>query len=337
MPTRRRVIQGAATGAALLALRASGTAGTPRLKLGGGVNLAGAEFNGGKTRLNFDYTYPDKDSIDYFVRKGMTLFRIPFLADRLLRPGPQGLMPTPDMDVLREVVNHMRLREVKVILDMHQYGAAQNGKLIGREDEGTKVFAESWTAIASRFKDQPHVIIGLMNEPNRQSATEWLSGANVAIAAIRRAGSKQLILVPGSYWDGAHSWTTTDNGIVMLGVQDPGQNFAYEVHTYLDADNSGTHPEIVRGAGASRLTAFAEWCRQNKARAVLGEFGWADRPEAHAEGEALLAALTASPDVWWGWTYWAAGSWWGDYMYSVHPKDGKDRAQMKVLQKYLPA
>lgn len=334
MPTRRQVVRSAATGAVLLALPQRAGAAS-RLAFGGGVNLAGGEFNPGKTRLNFDYVYPDTASIDYFVRKGMTLFRVPFLADRLMRPGPQGLMPTPDLDVLREVVNHMRLRNVRVILDMHQYGTAQNGKLIGRDEEATRLFADSWAAIAARFKDQPHVIIGLMNEPNKQSASEWLAGANVAIAAIRKSGAKQLILVPGSYWDGAQSWTTTDNGVVMLGVQDPGKNVAYEVHCYLDGDGSGTHPEVTKGAGATRLSAFTDWCRQNKVRAVLGEFGWADRPEAHAEGEALLAAMNARPDVWAGWTYWAAGPWWGEYMYSVHPKDGKDRAQLQVLQKAL--
>ena len=60
-----------------------------------------------------------------------------------------------------------------------------------------------------------------MNEPHDQSASAWLGSANAAIAAIRNAGAMQEILVPGSYWDGAGSWTTTDNATVIgTGVQD---------------------------------------------------------------------------------------------------------------------
>ena len=61
-----------------------------------------------------------------------------------------------------------------------------------------------------------------MNEPHEQSASAWLGSANAAIAAIRNAGAMQEILVPGSYWDGAWSWTTTDNATVIgTGVQEP--------------------------------------------------------------------------------------------------------------------
>ena len=38
-------------------------------------------------------------------------------------------------------------------------------------------------------------------------------------------------------------------------------------------------------------------------------------------------------DVWLGWTYWAAGAWWGDYPMSVEPKNGADRGQMIVLKR----
>ncbi|HIB99683.1 TPA: glycoside hydrolase family 5 protein, partial [Candidatus Poribacteria bacterium] len=40
-------------------------------------------------------------------------------------------------------------------------------------------------------------------------------------------------------------------------------------------------------------------------------------------------------DVWLGWTYWAAGPWWGDYMFSIEPKIGEDRPQMVILEKHI--
>ena len=216
---------------------------------------------------------------------------------------------------------------------MHDYGANKKG-LIGRDADATAEFTESWRLIAARYKSAPNVIFGLMNEPNKQSATEWLVGANAAIAAIRDTGANQLILVPGSYWDGAWRWTSTDNGKVMLGVQDPRQNYAFEVHQYFDSDGSGTSADVVPGSGAKRLEAFTSWARTNKKRGFLGEFGWARTDEAAREGEAALAYMGENRDVWLGWAYWSGGPWWGDYMYTSEPKDGQDRPQMKLLERY---
>ena len=50
-----------------------------------GVNLAGAEF--GENNLlgtyNQHYTYPTRAAVDYFVDKGMNVFRLPFRWERL--------------------------------------------------------------------------------------------------------------------------------------------------------------------------------------------------------------------------------------------------------------
>jgi endoglucanase len=121
----------------------------------------------------------------------------------------------------------------------------------------------------------------------------------------------------------------------MTGVADPINNFAIEVHQYLDWDSSGTSPHVISGAGRSRLVAFTEWARENGLRAVLGEIGWADNPRAHAEGEEALAYMSENRDVWIGFTYWAGGPWWGDYIFSIAPQDGEDRPQMKIIERYL--
>ena len=38
--------------------------------------------------------------------------------------------------------------------------------------------------------------------------------------------------------------------------------------------------------------------------------------------------------MWQGGTYWAAGPWWGNYMYSAEPVDGQDTPQMKTIEQY---
>ena len=301
-----------------------------------GINLPSGSFNPSGSRIEFDYTYPKEANIDYYTSKGANVIRLSFIADRVVTVDEAGrLIPTTDLEILSNLIDYARSKGVSVILDMHDYGATRTGKLIGRDPGSVEEFAATWEAIAREVTDKPNVIFGLMNEPNRQSAAEWLKGANAAIASIRRVGARQLVLVPGSYWDSANTWTISDNADVMLGVQDPADNFAFEVHQYLDSDNSGTHASAVPGAGASRLAAFTEWARQHNVRGFLGEFGWAANDPAQKEGHDLLCSIRLKQDAWLGWTYWAGGPWWGDYMFSVEPRDGVDRPQMSVLFEFL--
>jgi endoglucanase len=240
-----------------------------------GVNLAVGEFNeeaknGGK--LWTDYGYPDAAEIDYYAGKGFRLVRIPFLAKRVLSAKHK---PTADMDVLLKLIDHADHRRMTVVLDMHDYGMSRSGKLIGRDAGATLEFAACWAAIAEQIKDKRNVVLGLMNEPHDQTASEWLSGANAAISTIRLAGAGQLLLVSGSYWDGAWKWTEEDNHTVMLGVIDPLDNYAYEAHQYFDAEGSG-NPEnpVIAGSGASRPKPFTEWLRANGKKGFIGEFGF---------------------------------------------------------------
>jgi len=49
-----------------------------------GVSLAGAEFGSNLPgEYGTDYIYPIKDEVDYFTSKGMNIFRLPFLWERL--------------------------------------------------------------------------------------------------------------------------------------------------------------------------------------------------------------------------------------------------------------
>lgn len=322
------LLVGLATSAAAAA---SGIAGDGATGWMVGVNLSGGELNPGKARLGTDYIYPTTAELDYFASKGLRTFRVPVLSERLVEAPHRatGAM-AKDWEQLTALIAHAAILHGTVIVDLHQYGSMPSG-LVGRDDAATADFAAAWGALAARLSDRPNVIFGLMNEPHAVTAAEWLVGANAAIAAIRKARARQLVLVPGSYWDGADSWTKTDNAGVMAGVVDPLSNFAYEVHQYLDSDGSGTNPHVVSGAGATRLAAFTDWARQHHAHGFLGEFGFASDAAAVKEGGDLIAYTALHRDVWLGWTYWAAGPWWGDYMFSVEPSSTGDKAQLKVL------
>jgi endoglucanase len=186
------------------------------------------------------------------------------------------------------------------------------------------------------------VLFGLMNEPHTLPTEQWLAAANAAIAAIRAAGANNLVLVPGNAWTGAHSWSQnwygTPNAQVMLGLQDPANRYAYEVHQYLDGDYSGRSDQCQSATiGSQALAAFTQWLRVNGKRGFLGEFAGGNNATCRAAVDDVLDHLEANADVWLGWTWWAAGPWWGDYIFTLEPTSGgTDRPMMSVLQPHLP-
>jgi aryl-phospho-beta-D-glucosidase BglC (GH1 family) len=306
-----------------------------------GVNLAGADFAAGKLpgRLGTDYIYPTRQEIDYYAGKGMSVIRLPFIWERL-QPGENGPLSASELAQIEGVVGYAADRGLQVILEPHNFGSGF-GHPVGSAETPDSAFADLWRRLAGHFAGAGNVVFGLMNEPNQQTARQWLGSANAAIAAIRSTGARQEILVPGSYWSGAHSWVSSDNDTVIgPGVVDPLNNFAFEVHQYLDSDSSGTHPNVVSASiGIERLSAVTQWAEATGNRLFLGEFGVAQDPVSLAALSNMIAYMKAHP-VWEGATYWAAGPWWGDYMFSIEPTglgtgQVADRPQMDVLEAFL--
>lgn len=310
-----------------------------------GVNLAGGEFwmsgkpkEGVRPNYGVNYVYPNAAEIDYFSRKGMNLFRYQFLWETL-QPTLRTPLEKADLGRLKDSVKHATSRGLAVILDPHNYARYYGTNIVGGPKVSAADFADFWERLAQEFKDSPYVWFGLVNEPHDMPTAQWFEAANACIAAIRGTGAKNLILVPGNSWTGAHSWTSGGEGSNArhaLEVKDPLDYWAIDVHQYLDADSSGTHRAVVsRTIGSERLKKFTAWCREHHRRAVLGEFAVADAPNAREALDDLLSSMERDRDVWLGWTWWAAGSWWGDYMFTLEPKNGTDRPQMTWLGSHL--
>ena len=302
-----------------------------------GVNLAGAEFAPQHVPGVFgtDYTYPTHTEIDYYASKGLDVIRLPFLWERLQRT-ELGPLDVAELGRIDDVVNYATSKGLKIEIEPHNYGYGF-GSLIGSGETPNSSFADLWGKLAVHYKSNPDVIFGLMNEPHVQTATEWLSSANAAIAAIRSAGAAQQILVPGSYYDGAWTWTTSDNAAVVgTGVQDPLHNYAFEVHQYLDFDGSGTHPGVVSPTiGIERVTAVTQWAEATGNHLFLGEVGVSTDQTSLTALDGMLSYILQHTNVWEGVTYWAGGPWWGTYMFSIEPEGGVDKPQMAILLKHL--
>lgn len=305
-----------------------------------GVNIAGAEFASQKIPgvPNRDYFYPKPATIDYFASKGMNVIRLPFRWERI-QPSLNGALDSAELHRLADVVRRAEADGLFIILDVHNY-AAYRGAVIGSADVPIPAFADLWRRVAGRFRSEPQVGFGLMNEPKGLMTETWFAAANAAIAKIRAAGAKNLIFVPGNGFTGAHSWYSksygTPNAVVMQGVNDPQNNYVYEVHQYLDSNYSGTHPDCKSTTvGVATLVAFNEWLRQHQKRGFLGEFGAGRDAICRTALDNMLGFIDKNRDVWLGWTYWAGGAWPPRYFTSVQPVNGVDTPQMTVLMNHV--
>jgi endoglucanase len=309
-----------------------------------GVNLAGAEFNGKKLPgiHDQDYCYPKTASLEYFQSRGVNVIRLPFLWERL-QPELYGEFQADEWRRLDDFLRAALERGMVVILDPHNY-ARYRGSLIGSKSVPIAAFEDFWRRLATAYADQERVWFGLMNEPHGIDATDWVIDANAAIAAIRATGAANRILVPGVAWSGAHSWSAawygTSNATALLAVVDPADNWAIEVHQYLDGNSSGSGPEVAAAdVGVKRLATFTAWCRAHQRQAFLGEFAVAANDDPAWPGypalEAMLQQMEQDRDVWLGYTWWAAGPWWGEYLFTLEPKNGEDRPQLRILRPHL--
>jgi endoglucanase len=320
---------------------AAGARGEPAFYAG--VNLAGAEFgeNSLPGTYNANYTYPYQTEVDYFRSKGMNIVRLCFRWERL-QTATNAALNSSELGRLNTFVSTTTAKGLYVILDPHNYARYYNTNLIGSAGAPISAFSNFWWRVADIYRTNDHVIFGLVNEPNTMATEDWRDAAQAAIDAIRMAGATNLILVPGNAWTGAHSWLQnwygTPNGTVMINLTDPANHFAYEVHQYLDSDSSGTSDTCISPTiGVERLANFTTWCRANGVRGFLGEFAGSTDSGCLVAVSNMLNYVQANTDVWMGWTWWAGGPWWGEYMFTLEPIGSTtDRAQMNVLEPFIP-
>jgi endoglucanase len=304
-----------------------------------GVNLAGAEFGSVGGAYGTDYIYPSDETIRYFAEKGFTSIRLPFLWERL-QPKLRQNFDREEAGRLAHAVRSIRGYGMSAVLDPHNYARYQ-GQMIGSEAVPVSAFSDFWMRLATMFRNEKDVAFGLMNEPYGISAQDWVGAANAATIAIRQTGARNLVLVPGTAWTGAHSWLGGDygdaNGVAMLQFADPANNYAYEVHQYLDADFSGKSTECSRAPDAMKaLDDMAGWLRQNGKRGYLGEFAASSDSACVAALGQMVKSVENSADVWLGWSYWAGGEWWpADEPLNIQPTEKGDKPQMLALSRFF--
>lgn len=107
------------------------------------------------------------------------------------------------------------------------------------------------------------------------------------------------------------AWVSSGNGDAFKSLTDPQNNFAFEMHQYLDSDGSGSHPECVSSTiGVERLTAATNWLKSNNFKGFLGEIGGGSNDVCIQAIYGALCHLQQQGGTWIGALWWAAGPWW---------------------------
>lgn len=324
-----------------------------------GVNLSSYAFGPKLPGVHgTDYIIPPASCLEYFAKKGMTLFPIQVQWERVQPTFGLGL-DGPYMARLDALAIEAARLGVQLVISMRnhaRYSLRGVVTYIGKGDVTIARFAELWRQLASRYKNNPTVLFSLMNEPagGANITTEtWVQAANAAISAIRTEGYTREIFVCGNGYSGAAAWGNgwygTANAKAMLNVVDPSNNTIFDIHCYCDVDGSGeykgadgktgTGDVTSEDAGVNALAGVTAWAAANKKRVWLGEFGTPNTPKSKACITKMMEHLKAHDGVWFGWAWWAAGPWWYNngnvYALAIEPLNGAERPQLAWLLPYL--
>jgi endoglucanase len=385
MGTAHDVVVENPTGGGSATMKAGFTFTTSTRRMLRGTNLCGME--GGyknwpaATGPVADTNYPVHSTkmVDYLVSRGMNVLRLLFSWERM-QSALGGPVPAASsgnykdyFDNFKRVVDYATSKGMTVLVAPWQAsssggagGACYRGAVVGSSGgPAAAMFADFWAKLAARLGSNPLVWIGLVNEPNNTDTMQWFSIAQTAINAIRGAGFKGRIVVPGNGWTNASTWEQTwydtnatkrsnaygwlnANGVGKP-LSDPLGNLALEVHLYSNADAGGTTAEVVSGTIARERTAgVVTWARAHGVKIFVGEVGMyagsANAPENWASWNTFV---NANSDVVLGWAWWAAGKpgWWDDVAanngghFSITPKNdySTDTVNMTMIKPSLSA
>jgi len=164
------------------------------------------------------------------------------------------------------------------VIDIHNY-ARFNDKIIAQDDDGPTdaQFADLWAQLATKYKSETKVVFGVMNEPHDVDIGIWGKSVQAAVTAIRTAGAAdQMILLPGNNFTSAGAFIENGSAAALSLINNPdGTNtsLVFDVHRYLDVDNSGTHAECTTDNIDDTFVPLAAFLKANGRQAILSETG----------------------------------------------------------------
>ncbi|UAW97250.1 glycoside hydrolase family 5 protein [Halopseudomonas nanhaiensis] len=301
-----------------------------------GLNIAGAEFTSSELpgKHNTHYFFPREGDFDKWSLKGVKSVRFPIKWERL-QPVLNGEFDPTYAGLIDTMFTQATRANMAIILDIHNYGRYRKN-VIGSAEVPYAAYQNLMERIAKRWQGRSSLYAyDIMNEPYGDADKTWLVAAQKGIDGVRKYDRQRPIYVEGMSWSSAARWATHSNELLKL--NDPMDNLVFSAHLYLDSDASGqkysTDLTVDPMVGVKRATPFINWLKKNGKRGQIGESGIPDDPRYLEAMDNLLGYLQQNCIPM---TYWAAGRAWGGYTLSAEPyKDGTDKGQWKLLEKYL--
>lgn len=134
-------------------------------------------------------------------------------------------------------------------------------------------------------------------------------------------------MLPGNGYTSAGSFVSSGSAAALATVKDSDgstDKLIFEVHKYLDSDNSGTATECV----SDDINAFEDltkWLNDNKRQAFLAETGGGSSSSSCLKDVcSLLSYLNDNSGVYMGYLGWAAGSFDATYKLALTPTGNQD-------------
>jgi endoglucanase len=166
------------------------------------------------------------------------------------------------------------------IIDLHMIGNIETGEGTAMPDVPAKELATRfWGQVAAYFREAPHVVFELFNEPERIGPEAWQGAGRDLIATVRGQDARQLVVIGGTDFSSDLSWLMAEGALAD-------DNLAYAVHVFPGTDVSW---EAAFGAAAERYPVLmTEWgfMEENPSPTQAYLNGSAD-----AYGEPLMAFL----------------------------------------------
>lgn len=303
-----------------------------------GVNIAGFDFGCGTDGncntakiyppiLNFDGKGGGTDGagqMQHFYRDdNLNIFRLPVGWQYLVNNNLGGTLDGNNLAKYDQLVQGCLNTGAQCIIDIHNY-ARWNGGIIGQGGPSNDQFVSLWRQLASKYASQSRIWFGVMNEPHDvPSITTWAQTVQAVVTAIRQAGAtSQRITLPGNDWQSAAAFISDGSAAALSNVKNPDgstTNLIFDVHKYLDSDNSGTHTECVTNNIDAAFAPLASWLRQNNRQAILTESGGGNTDSCQRYFCQQLQYLNQNSDVYLGYTAWSAGSFDSTYELVMSP------------------
>lgn len=308
-----------------------------------GVNIAGAE--GGKKQkddlypgvINKDYTWPKEKDIKPWLDKKASIIRYCIAWERV-QPELNGPLSADATKPLDAAVKLVVDTGAMINIDIHNYAERTQKDGVKLKIGATNTltidhYADFVGKLADRYKGNPLVSIGLMNEPH---GLNWQDGSSDAVGlkkmyqagidAARKAGFKGWLTYCPADWAKV-AQLDKEMGTVLATLNDPENKIIMEVHQYVDNGEQGDDASIIDNDPKiyeKKLAKGTDWAKKFKRPIFLGEYGIPQTDLGVTVEENLIKYL--ADNEWWGFTQWSAGPWWGSkYFFNLNDVDGKAR------------